>query len=192
MSIMIEEETKNSYLVEALQLPLPPVPSKTPSLPPLPVPTLVPTIATSVVRALAASFPALSTKFQLNSILNHKWKSPIYSSDATSLDWIDNGSYLPYEHISALVAALSDSSDEPLDDPKSEIYSRANIIVLGNHIFVSEWSGKSCTVNTFNDCLGSVKDVPIIDAYIAYDFPYSHECYILLYRNVLYLTKNGV
>ena len=171
MSIMLKEETNNSSIVAALQPPRPPVPSKTPSLPPLPVPTLVPTISTSVVRALAASFPALSTRFQLNSILNHKWKSPIYSSDATSLDWIDNGSYLPYEHISALVAALSDSSDEPLDDPKSELDYHANMIALGKHCFVFEWYGKSCTVNPFNDCLGSVKDVPIIYYAIAYDCP---------------------
>ena len=72
MSIMIEEETKNSYLVEALQLPLPPVPSKTPLLPPPPVPTLVPTISDAAEGTLAAAFLSLSTKVKLNSILNRK------------------------------------------------------------------------------------------------------------------------
>ena len=75
------------------------------------------------------------------------------------------------EHISALVAALSNSSDAPQDDSKSEPHSHAKMIVLGKHCFVFKWSVKSCTVNPFNDCLGFVKYVPIIDADISYDCP---------------------
>ena len=80
---------------------------------------------------------------------------------------------MPNDHISDLVAALSNSSDAPLDDPKSELDSHANMIVLGKYLFFFEWSSKSCTVNSFNDCLGSVRDVPIINADTAYDCPYS-------------------
>ena len=72
MSIMIKEETKNSSLLAALQPSLPPVPSKTPSLPPPHVPTPVPMIAASGVVTRATSFPDLSTKVQLNIILNRK------------------------------------------------------------------------------------------------------------------------
>ena len=75
MYIMFKEETNNSSLVADLKPSLPPAPSKTPPLSPPPIPTPVPT--------LAAAFPALSIKLQLNSILNCKRKSPIYSSDAT-------------------------------------------------------------------------------------------------------------
>ena len=138
---------------------------------------------------LAAAFPSLSTKVQLNSILNPKWKFPIYHTDSTSLEGIDNGLDLWNYHISALVAALSNSSDAPLDDPKSELDSQTNMILLGKYCFVFEWYGKSCTVNPFNDCLRSVKDIPIINADIFYDLPYSHKCYILLYRNALYLPN---
>ena len=63
------------------------------------------------------------------------------------------------------------------------------MIVLGKHWFIFEWSGKSWTLNPFNYCLGSVKDVPIIDAAIAYECPYFHKCYILLLRNDLYLPN---
>ena len=63
------------------------------------------------------------------------------------------------------------------------------MIVLGNHCFVFECSGNSCTMNPFIGCLGSAKYVLIIDAAIVYDFPYSHECYILLCRNALYLPN---
>ena len=60
--------------------------------------------------------------------------------------------------------------------------------MLGKHCFVFEWYGKSCTAKPFNDCLGAIKDVPIIDGVIDYDFPYSHECYILQCHNALYLA----
>ena len=72
MSIMLEEETYNYYIIEDLQPPLPPVPSKTPPLPPPPVPNPVPTIDGAAVGTIAAAFLALSTKVQLNRILNRK------------------------------------------------------------------------------------------------------------------------
>ena len=189
MSIMIKDKTNNSSLVEDLQTTLPQIPSKTPPLPPPLVPTPVPMIAATNLGTLAANFLAISMKVQLNIILNRKRESPIYHSDATSLEGIYNALDIPNEHISALFAALSNSSDAPLDEPNSEFDSHANMIVLGNHFFVFEWSGKSCTVNPFNDCLGYVKDVPIIDANISYDFPYSHECDILICQNALYLNN---
>ena len=145
MSIMIEEEMDNYSFIEALQPPLPLVCSKTPPLPPPPVPNLVPMISADAVGTLATAFPALSAKVQLNSILNRKLKSKIYFSDTTSLEGRDNGSDLPNNHISALFAALYNSSDAPLDDPKSELYSQVNMIVLGNNFFLFGWYGKSCT-----------------------------------------------
>ena len=74
MSIMIEEETNKSSLVAAIQTTLPPVPSKTPPIPPPPVITPAPNIADADVVTLAADFLALSTKVQLNIILNCKLK----------------------------------------------------------------------------------------------------------------------
>ena len=72
MYIMLEEETNNSSLVAALHPPLPPVPSKTPLIPPPTVVTPAPTISAAAVGTLAATFLALPTKVQLNSILNCK------------------------------------------------------------------------------------------------------------------------
>ena len=64
MSIMIEEEMNNSSIVAALQPPLPPVPNKTPPIPPLSVITPVPTIAASAVRIITDAFLDLSTKVE--------------------------------------------------------------------------------------------------------------------------------
>ena len=61
------------------------------------------------------------------------------------------------------------------------------MIVLGKHLFVFEWYGKSCTVNPFNDCLVSVNYAPTTNSDIDYYFPYSHDSYILLLHNALYL-----
>ena len=72
MSIMLEEETYNYYIIEDLQPPLPPVPSKTPPLPPPPVPNPVPTIDGADVVTLVAALPTLSSKVQLNRRLNCK------------------------------------------------------------------------------------------------------------------------
>ena len=72
MYIMLKEEMNNSSLVADLHPPLIPVPSKTPLIPPPPVVTPPPTISTAAVGTLAATFLALSTKVQLNSILNRK------------------------------------------------------------------------------------------------------------------------
>ena len=69
---MFEEETNNFSIVAALQPPLPLVPSKTTLIPPLRVPTPVTTISDAAVGTLAAAFLSLSTKGELNSILNRK------------------------------------------------------------------------------------------------------------------------
>ena len=70
MSIMIEEEMNNSSLIAALKPSLTPDPSKNPPLLPLPVPTPVPNIAAAAMGMLSDALLDLSTKFQLNSILN--------------------------------------------------------------------------------------------------------------------------
>ena len=73
--------------------------------------------------------------------------------------------------------------------PNQKCIPKTKMIVLGQNYFFFEWSGKSCTMKPFSDCLGSVKDATIIDYDIAYDLPYSHECYILLCCNALYLPN---
>ena len=96
---------------------------------------------------------------------------------------------LPNEHVRAIVMSADTMVGDPLQDPKSELDSHANMVVLGKHCFVFEWSGRSCSVHPFSESLGSVKNVPIVDAAIAYDCPYRHETYILLVRNALYLPS---
>jgi hypothetical protein len=85
------------------------------------------------------------------------------------------------------MAAETMPANEVGHDPKTSLDTHANMVVLGKHCFVFEWSGRSCSVHPFSDALGTVKNVPIVDAAIAYECPYRLETYILLIRNALYL-----
>ncbi len=87
----------------------------------------------------------------------------------------------------ASTASNKVSSENSVVDPKSELDSHANMVVLGRNCFVFEWSGQSCNVQPFDSNLGSANNIPIVDAAIAYDCPYDHRTYILLVRNALYM-----
>ena len=91
------------------------------------------------------------------------------------------------------MAACSDSNTGDLgqseQDSRSELDSHANMVLMGCNCFVFEWSGRTCTVQPFTDSLGSVQHVPIVDAAVAYECPYTHVTYILLIRNALYIPS---
>jgi len=64
------------------------------------------------------------------------------------------------------------------------------MIVLGKHCFVFDnVHGQTCEIQPFDPSLGTVKKVPIVDAAIAYDCPYTHKTYILMFRNALHVPS---
>ena len=70
---------------------------------------------------------------------------------------------------------------------KSELDSHANMVVLGKECFVFEPTGKTCSVEPFSSELGIAQNVPIVDAALAYDCPFTYETYILIIRNALHI-----
>ncbi len=99
---------------------------------------------------------------------------------------------IPNESVTSIIMSVEsdlDPSKAPCEDLKTELDLYANMVVLGRNCFAFEWSGKSCNVQPFDKNLGVAKDVPIIDAAIAYDCPYRFETYILLIRNGLYIPN---
>ena len=73
-------------------------------------------------------------------------------------------------------------------DPCSELDSHANMVVLGQNCFVFDGiKGKTCEVEPFDPSIGTVKRIPVVDAAIAYDCPYSLKTYVLLIRNALHV-----
>jgi hypothetical protein len=86
--------------------------------------------------------------------------------------------------ISMVESQISDLSiDESI---QSDLDSHANMIVLGKQCFIISYSGKYIDVNAFADAVGGLTQVPIVDAAITYDCPYSHKSWLLIVRNVLY------
>ena len=73
---------------------------------------------------------------------------------------------------------------------RTELDSHANMVVLGVNCFVFDTvHGRTCDVEPFNRTLGTAKQVPIVDAALAYDCPYSQQTYLLIVRNALYIKS---
>ena len=50
-------------------------------------------------------------------------------------------------------------------------------------------TGQSAKVNAFSSDVKSMSKVPIVDAVVAYDCPYSGKTYLLVVRNALYIAS---
>ena len=60
--------------------------------------------------------------------------------------------------------------------------------VLGKHSFIFDHvQGRTCDVEPFDPSIGKAKSVPIVDGVISYDCPYSHQTYLLVIKNALYV-----
>lgn len=74
-----------------------------------------------------------------------------------------------------------------LSSSRTELDSHANMIVVERHCFIISRSGKVIDVSTFAEAAGSLSQVPIVNAAIAYDCPWSAKTYILIVWNALYV-----
>jgi hypothetical protein len=91
---------------------------------------------------------------------------------------------------SALIAAASDEGGDTLmdeDGSRTELDSHANMVVVGKHCLVIEWSGRTAIVNPFTPNYEALTEVPIVDAAIRYECPFSGKEYVLLVQNALHV-----
>ena len=58
-------------------------------------------------------------------------------------------------------------------DTSTQLDSHANMVVVGNHTSVFGHSGKSADVRPFSNDCSKLESVPIVDAAMTYDCPYS-------------------
>ena len=64
------------------------------------------------------------------------------------------------------------------------------MVVLGKHCFVFDTvHDRTCDVEPFDKTLGVARKIPIVDAALAYDCPYTHRTYLLIVRNALYVPS---
>ena len=68
--------------------------------------------------------------------------------------------------------------------------SHTNIMVLGKNCFVFDnVYRRTCNVEPFDKNLRKAKQIPVIDAALAYDYSYTYETYLLIVRNALYIES---
>ena len=63
------------------------------------------------------------------------------------------------------------------------------MVVLGQHCYIIYSSGRHADVNAFAREVGKIKSVPIVDADVVYNCPYSMKTYPLIVRNALYVQS---
>ena len=83
----------------------------------------------------------------------------------------------------------ANKDEDENSDSRSELDSRANMVVLRKHCYIISSSGRHAEVNAFAREVGRMKSVPIVDAAIFYDFPYSMKTYLLIVINALYVQS---
>ena len=101
----------------------------------------------------------------------------------------------PNQYLRARISAslTTDSMNEDTSfeaDPRTEMDSHANMVVLGKHCFVFDGvKNRTCEVEPFDPTIGTAKKITIVDAALAYDCPYSLKTYVLLIRNALHVKS---
>ena len=57
------------------------------------------------------------------------------------------------------------------------------MVVVRRHAYIINLSGRTAQVSLFTPEYDSLKEVPIIDAEVAYDFPITDKSFILVFHN---------
>ena len=68
---------------------------------------------------------------------------------------------------------------------KTEPESHANMVVVVRHAYIMNLSDRTAQVSPFTPEYKSLKEVPIIDAAVAYDCPITDKSFILVFHNAL-------
>ena len=103
---------------------------------------------------------------------------------------IEGRKLIPNVYISSLIyiASTTDPSETSELDPRTELDSHANMVLLGQHCFVFDnVHGRTCDVAPYDPSIRTAKKIPVVDAALMYDCPYTHKPYLLIVWNELYI-----
>ena len=81
------------------------------------------------------------------------------------------------------------SEGEEVNECRTELDSHANMCVVGRNAYIVNHSEKTVDVSPFSTEYEAMKNVPIVDAILAYDDPYTDETYLLVLFNALYIPS---
>ena len=71
----------------------------------------------------------------------------------------------------------------------TELDSQANMVVIGAQGMIIQQIGRYVDVNAFSSDVGTMSRVPIVDAVVAYDCPFSGRKILMVARNALYVES---
>ena len=85
----------------------------------------------------------------------------------------------------------SDPGDPPYEHAhtRMELDSHADTTALGRVCYVMNDNGRTVTVEGFGESIGSLDDVKIVTAAVAYDCPSTFKTYILIFHEALYIPE---
>ena len=72
---------------------------------------------------------------------------------------------------------------------KTELDSHANMVVIGAQGTIIQKTGRYADVNTFSSDVGTMSRVPIVDAAVAYNCPFSGQTILIVAINSLYVES---
>ena len=95
---------------------------------------------------------------------------------------------IPNAYTAEVILTLTLDMDESTANPRTELDSHANMIMLRKNSFVFESTGRIYNIQPFSTDLGMATNVPILDGALAYDYPYTGQVCIILVRNALHIS----
>ena len=73
----------------------------------------------------------------------------------------------------------------------TELDSCANMVVIGAQGTIIQKTGRYADLNAFSSDVGTLSRVPIVDAAVAYDCPFSGQTILMVARNALHVDSMG-
>ena len=94
----------------------------------------------------------------------------------------------PNPYLSSIISAAHQLNNEQNHDLelRTELDSHANMTVVGQNSYIVMDTGKLAEVNPYNPDYKSMR-LPIVDATLQYDCPYSGDVFILVVRNAIFV-----
>ncbi len=118
---------------------------------------------------------------------------PVIGSHMDRSSTCESRTASPNPHLTAKIAAIwatrADMGNNDDHETSTQLDSHANMVVVGGHASVFGNSGKSADVRPFSNDCSKLESVPIVDAAMAYDCPYSMKTYILAVKNALHVPS---
>ena len=72
--------------------------------------------------------------------------------------------------IASTIATITARDAEDNEDPRTELDSNSNTVVLGAHPFIFDSTNCTCNVQPFDPSLGTASKIPIVDGTVVYKY----------------------